>query len=319
MDRRQFIGGMAAAGGLLIAGSTGLARTAQRETADLARATRNDTTGSRRVKADDRVVLMSDFHANPNGYQAERLSRAVEDILKMRPLPRAVVAFGDIAYLTGQADEYRKARGILDPLSKAGISLTFGMGNHDRREEFAEVFPEYAADTLLPGRIVHIVKGTYADIIMLDSLQQGADKSTWITEGAIDQDQLEWLQNTVETYNKPFFVAAHHPLNETGICDLLLKCPNCAGYIYGHLHKWIVDWDHLNWSSKRIMPILCLPSTGHWGDIGYVVLDMGKHEAVARLVQSDFYFPKPSPDHDRPAIWDRMVEKNHGAECYFQY
>lgn len=316
MDRRQFIGGMAAAGGLLIAESTGIARAAQEGTSN---PNEKKTAGRHRVKADDRVVLMSDFHANPNGYQADMLRRAVEDILKMKPLPRAVIAFGDIAYLTGQADEYRKAREIMEPLSQAGISLTFGMGNHDRREEFAEVFPEYAADTLLPGRLVHIVKGPYADIIMLDSLQQGADKSTWITEGALDPEQREWLQTLIKDHSKPFFVAAHHPLSETGISGMLLNCPNCAGYIYGHLHKWICDWDHPNWSSKRIMPILCLPSTGHWGDIGYVVLEMGEHEAVARLIQSDFYFPKPATAQDRPALWDRMVEKNKGAVCHFQY
>lgn len=307
MDRREFLGGMAAAGGFLVADRTGLLQAAERTQRP-----------GKKFNGDDTVVLMSDFHTNPDGYQSEKLRIVVDDILKMNTRPRAVIAFGDIAYLTGQVDEYRKAREILTPLEAAGIQLVFGMGNHDRREEFAEVFPEYAAGSPVPGRLVHIEEGPYADIIMLDSLQQGADKSTWITEGAIDELQREWLRKTVESYTKPFFVAAHHPLSETLVGDMLVKCPNCAGYIYGHLHKWINDWDHMNWRDKRILPILCLPSTGHYGDIGYVTLTMGRKEAVARLVQSDFYFPKPAPPEERPVLWERMMEKNRGAEFYFQ-
>ena len=308
MDRRQFLGGLAAAGGLLIAGGTGIADAAPKRPGS-----------PKRLKDEDTVVLISDLHTNPSGYQADKLRLVVDDILKMRPLPRAVLIFGDIAYLSGKVEEYRTAREILNPLAAAGISLTFGMGNHDRREEFSSVFPEYAANSLVPDRLVHIVEGPYADIIMLDSLQQGEDKSTWITEGAIDPLQREWLRSVTASYQKPFFVAAHHPLDETLIGDMLVKCPNCAGYLYGHLHKWINDWDHMNWRDKRIMPILCLPSTGHYGDIGYVVLGMGRHEAVARLVQSDFYFPKPAPSDQRPVLWERMMQKNAGAEFFFEY
>lgn len=289
------------------------------ESTGIARAARKTQTDWKRFKNEDTVVFISDLHTNPEGYQAEKLRIVVEDILRMKPLPRAVIAFGDIAYLTGRAEEYNAVRSILQPLEDAGIKLTFGMGNHDRRDEFAKVFSEHASDTLLPGKLVHIVEGPYADIIMLDSLQQGEDRDTWITEGAIDDEQKEWLRKTMESYKKPFFVCAHHPLAETKIGSMLLKCPNCAGYIYGHLHKWINDWGHPNWKDKRIMPILCLPSTGHWGDIGYVVFGMGEHGAEARLVQTDFFFPKPAPAEERPVLWDNMIDKNRNARFPFEY
>ena len=331
MDRRHFLGGMLAAGGLLFTGHGGLMMASAHESGDdhdqdrsqkqeKRRRDRRNGNRSRKGCADeDTVIFISDFHSNPGGYQSDKLRATVADILTMDPLPRSVIAFGDIAYLTGQVAEYRNARDILAPLEEAGISLTFGMGNHDRREEFAEVFPEYASDSLLEGRLVHIVKGKYADIIMLDSLQQGDDRSTWITEGALDERQKEWLQTVLDSCSKPVFVAAHHPLSEIGIRKMLLACPSCAGFIHGHYHKWLTDWDHLNWSSKRLLPILCLPSTGHYGDIGYVVFHMREHEAEAELVQSDFYFPKVTAQEEYPALWHRMMEKNRDARFWFTY
>lgn len=308
MDRRQFIGGMVAAGGLALTDPGYVLNAAGR-----------DSKTSRGAKNEDKVVLVSDFHTNPEGYQSDRLRLVVADILKMRPLPRAVVAFGDIAYLTGREDEYRNAREILSPLKEAGIELVMGMGNHDRRDNFSIVFPEYASSSLLPDRLVSILKGPYADIIMLDSLQQGDDRSAWITEGAIDSAQREWLAGTLASYTKPVFVAAHHPLEEIRIDDLLLGCPYCAGFLYGHHHIWRRNWIHVNYSSKRIVPTICLPSTGHWGDIGYVVFRMKPDRTEAELVQTDFYFPKEVPASERLPQWDCMVENNRGAHSTFLY
>ena len=55
---------------------------------------------------DNRVCIISDLHTNPEGYQPARLERTVADILKLDPLPRNVIALGDLAYLTGKPAEY---------------------------------------------------------------------------------------------------------------------------------------------------------------------------------------------------------------------
>jgi len=58
-------------------------------------------------------------------------------------------------------DDYRVFREIVvDPLEAVGIRVTLTMGNHDRRDAFLEVFPEYAKTTKVPGRIVSVVEST---------------------------------------------------------------------------------------------------------------------------------------------------------------
>lgn len=269
---------------------------------------------------DEFIVFISDLHANPDAFQPEKLRKVVSNILSLEPRPSKVIALGDLAYLTGQLREYRTVKECLDPIENAGIELVLAMGNHDRRDVFAEVYPEKAAKSLLGDRYVYIVEGKYADIIVLDSLQQGDDDTTWITEGALDSGQLAWLSDMIHSYRKPFFVSAHHPLKEIGITPLLFENPLCAGFIYGHEHKWITDWELSGWDDySPILPTLCLPSTGHWGDIGYVKFMMRKDGATAYLCQDDFFFLIPKPQDGIPELWKQIVESHKGQKWYFPY
>lgn len=314
MDRRTFLGSLAALGlgGVLTQAS---AATSFLEAAERKRPKR------RFGKFDENhVVIISDLHTNPGGYQADRLRRTIADILKMKPLPLNVIALGDLAYLTGRTSEYTLLKEIIAPLEASGIRFTMAMGNHDRRENFAGVFPSYAAASLLSDRFVYIVQTPSADIIVLDSLQQGEDENTWITPGALDEPQLKWLEKTISLYTKPFFVTAHHPVGETRIQTLLLDNPFCAGYIHGHDHIWRPGWIRKNYSEQTLLRTLCVPSTGHWGDIGYTDLYLDGRDAKACLHEYEFFFPKPVEEGEpRPAQWSLIEEDHKGAVCSFAY
>ena len=54
----------------------------------------------------------------------------------------------------------------------------------------------------------------------------------------------------------------------TGIGTQLVRF---SGWIYGHDHSWCPDVMVASWRGQLICPTLALPSTGLWGDIGYVV------------------------------------------------
>lgn len=311
MDRRKFIESLAALGcaGLLEGASASpLFALAPQKAAKA---------GRKRGKFDDDlVVLLSDMHTNPGGYQPDKCRRVIADILAMNPLPRNVVTFGDLAYLTGKAEEYALAKEIFAPLEEAGIKVTHGMGNHDRRENFAAAFPEKAAETLFPGRMVFKVETPHADILMLDSLQQGEDTTKWITPGSFGEAQVEWLRETLKNYPKPVFVGCHHTLDETGVGKLLLDSPACCGYIHGHNHYWRPGWIHKNYSNARVLRTLCLPSTGHWGDIGYTTFRIGEDKAVATIREYEFFFPGDEPVE--PSFqWDMINADNDGASCTF--
>ena len=123
------------------------------------------------------AVLISDLHVNglkqevpTHLYEEKYLEKTVAMILAMDPLPENVVCFGDIAYHWGQRADYDLAAKLLQPLTAAGIRLTLGMGNHDRRGNFLEVWPEYAKTSPVPGRIVSKVELPHVDLLMLDTL-----------------------------------------------------------------------------------------------------------------------------------------------------
>lgn len=311
MDRRSFLGSLTAIGCFGAFGISGITPV----TAAAAGKSRKRVKG----KFDDNlVVFISDLHTNPDGYQPGKLRKVVDDILAMKPLPRNVIALGDLAYLTGQPSEYAGLKPILAPIEEAGITLTLAMGNHDRRKEFGEAFPAHAAKSLMKDRYVYIVETPNADFIILDSLQEGEDKTTWITAGALIDEEKAWLEKTLADYKKPVFVCAHHTLGETGITKMLAKSPTCCGYIYGHCHRWRKDWTEVWGNDTRVVRSLCMPSTGHWGDIGFVTLQLDSEKAVATLHESEFFFPTPPENPtEAPAQWAVFPEELDGDTCTF--
>lgn len=274
---------------------------------------------SGQVLDENTVVFLSDLHANPEGYQPERLDRCVAEVLALNPLPANVICLGDLAYLTGRPEEYETVAACLKPLEDAGIKLTLAMGNHDRRENFAQVFPEQAASSLRPGRLVHNVETPYLDFLVLDSLHEGEDTSTWITEGEMPAEESEWLASVLEAYEKPVIVCSHHPIYELGLAKILTSSPTCCGYIHGHDHVWREDFARFNYSKNRIVRTLCLPSTGHWGDIGFTVLKMDPDKAVATLHEMEFFPSKPQDEGEPPAQWDCIVSEHNDSQCSFVY
>lgn len=263
------------------------------------------------------VALLSDTHipgTNASEYQRHEMAKTVADILTLRPLPKNLIIFGDFAYLVGLKDDYAAAKKLIEPLVSADIQITIAMGNHDRREPFLEIFPEYAKTTKVPGRIVSIVPTPHADFIMLDTCQEGP------VEGKLSAEQNAWLAETLKTSPKPVFVGSHHPLEEIGIGKMLANSPSVVGYIHGHDHRWLKTWIMRSWSSQYRLRTLCLPSTGHWGDIGYTLLRLQPDRCVAELRQRDFFFPKPAAKpQEAPPEWAINVAENRNQTCTFLF
>ena len=252
------------------------------------------------------IALFADPHATPNPnmkHQREGLSRCIRDVLACDPRPAQVIFFGDLAYGRGETNDYHVLRELVKPLEEAGVHWTACFGNHDRREAFFSVFPERRAQTpLVPGRLVSIVETPNADFIMLDSCLEGP------VNGGLDEPQKTWLQKTLAGVSKPFFIGAHHPLTQTGVAPLMAANEFSRGYVFGHKHHW----------EQRLeegVETLCLPSTGHWGDIGYVLVNLDPDKAVFTLRQTDFYTPRPAAKlEDVKPEWRQRVEKNNGAQ-----
>ena len=282
-------------------------------------------------------IIISDAHvcgekARAAEFTPKRLAAFVDEVLAMRPLPKRVIHLGDLAYLHGHPDDYAVSKPILKRLEDAGIELVFCMGNHDRRSAFDKAWPGILDKSPVPGKYVSVTSLGTADLVILDGLQ-GTDERP-LTEmgpgnGLLTSDQFAWLKKEVPRRARPFFVASHFPVEEYKLSDkkhghlgrwLIKNAPMCVGYLYGHLHRWRPEWIHGPWNARKSLRTLCVPSTGLWGDIGYIRMQALADRAVCSLEQKDFYFPaEPSDPNDRPLPWRIKVEEARGATCTFVY
>lgn len=252
------------------------------------------------------VALFSDLHITAlsnQPHQRAGLSQSVRDVLACNPRPANVLFFGDLSFNCGETNDYRLLKELVQPLEEAGLRWSACLGNHDRLQAFSSVFTDRKGDpALVPGRLVTVVKTPHADFILLDSCLEGP------VNGGVDEAQRAWLQETLSRATKPVFVGAHHPIAETGVAGLIRSNAVCTAYLFGHQHAW-------KQQAEEGVETLCLPSTGHWGDIGYVLVRLNDESAVFTLSQRDYYVPRPAakPEDIKPE-WKQRTEKNNGSQ-----
>ncbi len=280
----------------------------------------------------DLTVLLSDIHINglasASAHQRTRFERTVGEILALNPLPARAVVFGDLSFFYGRREDYLCSLPYLRQLENAGISVTIGMGNHDRRSTFLEVHPSYATNTKVPGRIVSVCEAGAVDFIMLDALQGTDDRALddrGPNNGQLDKDQQDWLAVALPAWKKPVFVCSHFPVSDLSVggkplAHLLVRTPSVVGYIHGHEHRWCTRDVREAWRKIAPKQSLCLPSTGAWGDIGYALLRTSKGRAVATLVQREFFYPRPpKPGAPVELLWKNIVQANQNKTCTFTW
>ena len=282
-------------------------------------------------------VFISDIHVSgrpteeqPN-YQNPLFEQAVDAILEMRPRPKRVVCFGDIALWKGWHEDYEASLPGFKRITDAGIELYLTMGNHDHREPFLKCHPSYAKTSPVPGRIVSVVDLGTSDLILLDSLQEtgAGEGANNAVPGAIDKAQWDWLEAECKRRTRPFFCGAHHSPREmtqklgertVNVLSFLRKQPLFRGWIHGHDHIWSKEAIIENYGANSLLRKVALPSTGWWGDIGYGVFRTYEDHAVLSLEQTDYFFSRPLTEgEERPAQWDAALEENRGQRCTFFY
>ena len=278
------------------------------------------------VLDDNLVLLISDCHVAAKGadFAYKRLQRCVERTLALNPLPRRAFMFGDIAGTVGPRADYERSAKLFHLLEKAGIEVSYMMGNHDRRAGFLEVHPECAVKSPVPNRLVQVVETPQCDFVMLDSLigEDGDDKI--VVRGALDHVQAEWLEAELAKRTKPVIICAHHSCDELqlnsgkSLSRVLPYMPQVRGYIYGHVHRWSVEWKRRFDGDGRFMRALSLPATGNWGDLGYCLMRFTDRQmAEVRLFQDDYCYPRPAEPGKRPRCWDMVVSDNRDSCCTF--
>jgi hypothetical protein len=246
----------------------------------------------------NKVVILSDAHVGVSSGQWQRdgLAARIATILLMDPLPGCVLILGDMAYAHGDVADYELFKAMMAPLDAAGIPWYPMMGNHDDRKAFFSVFPERKSN-LVDDRLVTVVKTPRSDFVLLDSLKEGK------ISGTLDEKQRSWLKSFLSKQKKSTFICAHHSIYDTKLQTLLEKTPCIAGYFHGHLHSWVET------RTKKGLNCISIPSTGQWGDIGYVVLTQNNLRARLESTIVDYYYPMPK-EPPKPEWLERINRKN---------
>ena len=133
---------------------------------------------------------------------------------------------------------------------------------------------------------------------------------------AEDEDEKTEAEATEEPVIPP------HNYEELSVGKMELKeflgsCPNFAGWIHGHNHRWLPSWSRAWKTKRRTVRLLTLPSNGLWGDIGYTLFRTDPKGAVAELVLKDFW--NPVPNRPSPEFRQRMMQGIKGQKCFFMF
>ena len=259
------------------------------------------------VSGDATTILMGDIHIsgdfNEQGkpkhypYNPICFEQQAREILAMRPLPKNLIILGDVAWDHGLEEDYRYAAELLRPLEEAGIKVTLGLGNHDRRDAFFKAFPQYAKTTPVAGRAVSVVKLPDVDFVMLDSLTEKPDlkpRQSTTVSGTISDEQIEWLKGYIAKSDRPVILGAHHPLNELhNLTKMLVDSPTVAAFIYGHVHIWNKSVSIIRpREPQHMLPTVALPAT-FYGDIGFAVMHSTPQAVEFEYSSKGFWWPQP--------------------------
>jgi 3',5'-cyclic AMP phosphodiesterase CpdA len=176
----------------------------------------------------------------------ERLRQVLASIHALHPRPVAIFASGDLVDRATLA-EYVELR---ESLKEVEIPIYFGMGNHDARAPFLEVFSGPFAPVDENGFVQYAMEFEDLRVVMCDTLDEGR------ANGAFCADRAAWLSRTLDARPEmPTLLMLHHPPVASGIAwmdppedsgwiaslDKVLRGrPQIRTIAAGHLHRGFV-------------------------------------------------------------------------------
>ena len=202
---------------------------------------------------DQKIIVMSDVHLTNNGEKiigldpVRKLERALDHALCTHGDAVQIVFTGDLAH-NGTQEQYSILKEVVRGID---IPITYMMGNHDRREAFAEIFPSvpFNEDGFLQSAV------TYDNhkLLFLDTLHVSSFKRDR-SKGFLCYKRLRWLESELKySGQKKVIVFMHHPAFEVGFNAMdkirlindnefflsLDKHKKVIHLISGHIHRTI--------------------------------------------------------------------------------
>lgn len=156
------------------------------------------------------IAQITDIHLgfdpdNPGEFNRQRLDQTLAALATVSPRPDLIVATGDLVD-RGDVLSYRRLREAFEGFV---IPVLPCLGNHDVRDSFAEVFPEFVP---VDGFLQYEYAAGSLRLLVLDTLEEGRHG------GAFCETRASWLRDRLEERPAdPVVIVMHHPPVEVGI------------------------------------------------------------------------------------------------------
>ncbi|MBP7050732.1 MAG: metallophosphoesterase [Phycisphaerae bacterium] len=222
--------------------------------------------GPTRLLGDDRDqctrwAFLSDTHVAPDpdnryrGFYPYRNLREIAGQIAYNP-PDGIIVTGDLARLRGQTAAYDNLKTLLAPVTEQR-PVYLGLGNHDKRNDFTEVFGGSTdVGMTVENKCVAAAVAGPMRLIVLDSLIM--DRAA----GLLGRPQRTWLKNFLEACDdRPTILFFHHRpridlLDTRRLFDIIAPCAKVKAVVYGHSHKF-------RFSQYKGIHLINLPATGY--------------------------------------------------------
>jgi len=223
--------------------------------------------GPRRVLADalqerTRWAFLSDTHidSDPDDrYRGFHPYRNLQEVTGQigYDLPDGLVITGDLARLKGQTAAYQNLKTLLGPVIEKRPTY-LGLGNHDMREHFLQIFAD-RADTPEAVENKHVTAANAGPVrlVVLDTLFHVNRLA-----GLLGWRQLAWLETFLQRCDdRPTILFLHHTprtglLDSSELFDIVGRTGKVKAVVYGHSHV-------CGFSQYQGVHLINLPATGY--------------------------------------------------------
>jgi 3',5'-cyclic AMP phosphodiesterase CpdA len=193
------------------------------------------------------IAQVTDIHlgfepGNPAEFNRQRIDQVIARLSTGVNHPDILLATGDLTD-GGDVESYQRLK---EALGSAPCPVLFAMGNHDDRDNFAQVFPDAPFED---GFLQYVVDYPGRRLIVIDTLEPGRHG------GAFCERRAAWLSARLhEMPETPTIIVMHHPPVEVGIdwmnthpdepwverfADAIAGHDQIKALLCGHLHRAI--------------------------------------------------------------------------------
>lgn len=270
-----------------------------------------------------KLIQITDIHLTTPGQTIggkdpnANFDRALDHALGLHPDTEAVVITGDLSDWGDEGDYLR----LKDRLARTDAPVHLCIGNHDDREAFLQVFPEYRDDAGFAQSVVPLSEG---HALLLDTWEGGTHA------GSYCEARAAWLDRTLAGLPGPVWIFLHHNpvpmgigpmdrimmLDAARLGDVLEGHRAKIGHIFhGHCHLPLAG-------SFRGIPFSAPRGTNHagWPDFGegrflagcdlfesYAVIQIRRGDVMVHMIEFGYdgeIRREGSPDKQD---WDRLT------------